>query len=163
MTKAAPCPFCLPAVNDTAFMESRNFLAIYNIAPVLPGHTLVIPKKHFVSIMHLSEDELNELVNFCRLVTRLLEYVFKTTGFDWTLQEKPEAGQTIDHLHLHIIPRFKDDLPDPGDWYPMLLQNHSMMIDSLQRPRHTSAEMSQIVKKLRAAVSYKHPLYSIHE
>ncbi|MFO7658051.1 MAG: HIT family protein [Bacteroidales bacterium] len=163
MPKEVPCPFCLPVAKDTAFMESAGFFAIYNIAPVLPGHTLVIPKKHFDSIMQLSDNELNEFVAFCRSVTRILGNVFNTNSFDWTLQEKPETGQTIEHLHFHIIPRQKGDLPEPGDWYPKLLENNEKMIDSLNRPRHSSSEMQQIVKKLRKAVAQNCPPHVIQE
>src|ERR1035437_6055122 len=111
------CPFCNPDINITAFSESQNFLAIYDIAPILPGHSLIIPKQHIQSIHDLSNDQLNEFLQFGREVTRKLSIFFKTEAFDWIIQENEEAGQSIPHLHLHIILRTKDDLSNAGDWY----------------------------------------------
>ena len=143
------CPFCTTSINDAVFMSSPNFLAIYNIAPVLPGHSMVIPKKHISGIMDLTEEELTEMVSFSRDVVKLLLKVFKADSFDWTIQEGKPAGQTIDHLHLHIIPRTEGDLPEPGDWYPKLERSESKNIDSADRKRISKEQMKEIMRKLK--------------
>ncbi len=146
------CPFCNPDVNQTAFAESKNFLAIYNIAPVLPGHSLIIPKQHLKSIHDLTEEQYTEFFQFAREVTKKLSVFFDTDAFDWIIQENEEAGQSIPHLHLHVILRTKDDLPNAGDWYIALKDRRKdEVVDSENRPRYSIDELKMIAKKLRDA------------
>ncbi len=151
MNNQDTCPFCNPAILGNAYLESNNFLAVYNIAPVLPGHSLIITKDHVTSIMELSDDELYEFVSFSRKAIRILSTVFQTEAFNWILQEKEEAGQTIAHMHIHIIPRKPEDMPEPGDWYPRFKNHTEKMIDSFNRPVLTHAEMKTIMEKLKKA------------
>ncbi len=153
MTGDASCPFCNPSVSDYTFLESDKFLAVYNIAPVLPGHSLIITRAHLTSLMELSEEELYKFVSFSRKAIRILAHVFQTEAFNWTLQEKEEAGQTIAHMHIHILPRKPHDLPEPGEWYPRLMNNIDNIIDSSKRPRLTQTEMKSIVQRLREAAA----------
>ena len=147
------CPFCNPAILDYAFLESSSHLALYNIAPILPGHSLIITKAHLTSIMELSEDELCEFVSFSRKAIRILAHVFQTDAFNWTLQEKEEAGQTVAHMHVHILPRKPEDLPEPGEWYPKLANNIDNFLDSLKRPRLSQTEMKPIIERLKKAAT----------
>ncbi|MBN2213556.1 MAG: HIT family protein [Bacteroidales bacterium] len=153
MNENNTCPFCNTDILDYAFLESNNFLAVYNIAPVLPGHSLIIPRVHFTSFMELSDGELYEFISFSRKAIRILSGVFQTESFNWILQEKEEAGQTIAHMHIHIIPRKPGDMPEPGDWYPRWKNNISHLIDSNQRPRLSRDEMKTIVDRLRKAAA----------
>ena len=143
------CPFCDTRIADAVFARSENFLAVYNIAPIFPGHSLVIPRNHIESIMDLEEEKLTEMMVFSKKVTHLLLRVFKAESFNWSLQDKEAAGQTIAHLHMHIVPRLTGDLPDPGDWYPKIMKNYGEILDSASRAKLTSDEMIRIVSKLR--------------
>jgi bis(5'-adenosyl)-triphosphatase len=143
------CPFCEPLVLKACFAEEGAFRAIYNIAPILPGHSLIVPKKHTQSLLDLTDKELSELVLFSKKIIQLLNKAFGTTSFDWTLQDGVPAGQTIRHLHLHIIPRAMDDLPSPGDWYPQLAKNEENMIESNDRQKLTAKELNTIVSHLK--------------
>jgi bis(5'-adenosyl)-triphosphatase len=152
MTYHAPfsgCPFCSETIQSSVFYENRDFMAAFNIAPVLPGHSLVIPKAHHTSILSLNDAEISGFFRTARTALLILMKAFHTEAFDWSLQEKPEAGQTIEHLHLHIVPRVINDLLLPGHWYPLLQHNDMDMIDSLNRPRLTAEEMKIIVDKLK--------------
>lgn len=151
------CAFCHPHVQENHFARSENFLAVYNIAPILPGHSLIIPKWHVLSLMALSEQELCEMMLFSRKVVQVLMNVFGHTGFDWTIQEGIEAGQTIPHLHLHVIPRAQNDLPQPGDWYPRLKQSELEIIDSSARPKLSFDELQTIAAKLKEAAKEVFP------
>ena len=150
---SAACPFCDASVYASVFYSHAGMLAIYNIAPVLPGHSLVIPVKHYTSIMELSNQELFDFFETARTTVRILMKAFNTDSFDWSIQEKPEAGQTVDHLHLHIVPRLKDDLKHPGDWYPLLQQNDPAIMDSFNRPRLHSESVITIINELKQVVA----------
>jgi bis(5'-adenosyl)-triphosphatase len=147
--KNASCPFCREDVQAYHFAASGNFLAIYNLAPILPGHSLIIPQWHIESYMELSDQEICELTLFTRDIIRVLQKTFGHRSFDWTIQEGQEAGQTISHLHLHLIPRAQSDLPQPGDWYPLLERNKTEIIDSRWRSKLSDGEMKSIVSKLK--------------
>jgi len=144
------CPFCNKLIQSSVFYETRDFIAVFNIAPVLPGHSLVIPRAHHTSILSFTDAEMTGFFKTARTALLILMKAFHTEAFDWSLQEKPEAGQTIEHLHLHIVPRVRNDLLQPGHWYPLVQHNDMDMIDSLNRPRLTVQEMNIIVDKLKA-------------
>ncbi len=144
-----PCPFCDHNIKSSVFYRQGNTLAIYNIAPVLPGHSLIIPEKHLTSLLDLNQEEMLEFFSTARKALQILMKVFHTDAFDWSVQEKPEAGQTVEHLHLHIVPRLKGDLKQPGDWYPLIQHNDTEIIDSLNRKRISREDMQQIVRILK--------------
>jgi bis(5'-adenosyl)-triphosphatase len=149
------CPFCDESVLSSVFYAREGFMAICNIAPVLPGHSLIIPENHVTSILELSDHELFVFFDTARTALRILMKAFNTDSFDWSVQEKPQAGQTIEHLHLHIVPRITGDLPEPGGWYPLIQQNDNNIIDSFNRPRlnvkamnHITGELKRVAKNL---------------
>jgi len=141
------CPFCVSTVAAISFLESDRFRAIVNVAPILPGHALVIPKRHVESLLELSDDEVAEMVRLSRRAVALLTRFYASDGFDWTIQESEAAGQSVPHLHLHLIPRTRGDLPDPGDWY-------SRLIELDERPRLTQEEMEQLAVQLRSEAAH---------
>lgn len=143
------CPFCNDSIRNALFYETPHFMAIYNIAPILPGHSLIIPRMHHVSLMTLTDEEMNEFFLAARAALQILMKAFHTEAFDWSIQEKPEAGQTLEHLHLHIVPRLKGDLPQPGEWYPLIQQSDQTMIDSFTRPNLNHENLTQITTELK--------------
>ncbi len=151
------CPFCGIGRTRYQFAESTNFVALYNIAPILPGHSLVIPKRHAASLFDLSPAEERDFMPFANLVTRILLEAFGARGFNWTIQERAEAGQTVEHLHLHVIPRRPFDLPHPGDWYMRLREAElekeaasETMIDSGARRRLPPSDVDRVIRHVRA-------------
>jgi bis(5'-adenosyl)-triphosphatase len=145
----ANCPFCNTNILDAEFAESENFRAIYNRAPILAGHSLVIPKRHVTGLMDLNESELCEFVAFGRKSLKILLRAFNARSFDWSIQEGEEAGQTVPHLHLHLIPRKPNDLTRPGDWYSQLCKSRPVIIDSESRLKLTPDQMKEMVISLR--------------
>jgi bis(5'-adenosyl)-triphosphatase len=143
------CPFCSPDNQGIAFASSRSFLALYNIAPILPGHTLIIPRMHIKSLRFLSDELISEFFQFSRKVTEILLKYYKADAFDWSLQDNEAAGQTVQHLHLHIIVRHPSDLPEPGDWYPLLESQNKN--ESNKRPDLGKEEYTRIAESLRTA------------
>jgi bis(5'-adenosyl)-triphosphatase len=146
------CLFCRKEIVEKSFSSSSRFSAFYNIAPILPGHSLIIPNAHYNSLFELSDDELSEMMVFARKITSVLKTVFNCDGFDWTIQDGISAGQTVPHLHLHIIPRKTLDLPESNDWYSKIHENENQLLDSQQRLRLSDDEYNSITKKLAEAV-----------
>ena len=87
---------------------------------------------------------------FARRVTRVLARAFAADGFDWSIQDGVSAGQTVPHLHLHVIPRHAGDLPNPGAWYPALMASESAQLDGRAHPRLAPAEHARVTAHLRA-------------
>lgn len=133
-------------------MESENFVAIYNIAPMLRGHSLVVPRKHYSSLIGLPDAELAEFTKFSRRVTELLLEAFKGEGFDWSIQEGSAAGQSIDHLHLHIVIRKPGDLKEGKEWYELIKGNENQILDSTSRKRLSPEEYHFYTDYLRNEV-----------
>ena len=141
------CPFCDKAIQEAVFAESTHCQAVYNRSPILPGHSMVIPKSHYSGILDLPEEVYTDMMHFMRKISSGLIKAYNATGINWTLQEGEDAGQTVDHMHFHLIPRQPKDLPEPGDWYPRLRENE--MIDSDKRPGLSDEEMKKRVEELK--------------
>jgi bis(5'-adenosyl)-triphosphatase len=110
--------------------------------------------------MELNDSELCEMMVFARDAVKILLKAFAVSAFNWTIQEGEEAGQTVPHLHLHLIPREPNDLPQSGDWYPLLKKSETEAIDSDTRPRLMPDEMKAIVGKIRATAKEMNILLS---
>ena len=147
------CIFCNKEITDNSFCSTVQFSALYNIAPVLPGHSLIIPNKHYTSLSELSDNELGDMIIFARKITTVLKAVFNCNGFDWTIQDGISAGQTISHLHLHIIPRKPLDIAEGDEWYSKIPGNENQMLDSMQRERLNVPEYIAITEKLAKAAT----------
>lgn len=143
------CPFCADIFAANAFMSDGRFLAVYNVAPILPGHSLVVPRRHTTSISELSDEETAGLFIFARKATDLLIRAFDGHGFNWSLQEGKSAGQTVAHLHLHLVIRRKDDLANAGDWYPLVEEAEQTMLESNNRKKLGDTEYARISEHLR--------------
>jgi diadenosine tetraphosphate (Ap4A) HIT family hydrolase len=107
-----PCAFCtLPEFRLIA--TGQYGVVIRDGFPISPGHTLVIPKRHVGSFFDLNADERNDLLALLERAKALLDAEFQPGGYNIGINDGPAAGQTIPHLHIHLIPRYKADLPDP--------------------------------------------------
>lgn len=106
------CPFCdLPP--QRIVRRSEHCIAIADGYPVSLGHTLVIPERHVESLFETSAEEraaLFRLLEWCRndLCVR-----YSPAGFNIGINDGASAGQTVMHLHIHLIPRYVGDKDDP--------------------------------------------------
>jgi len=80
-----------------------------DINPHAPGHTLVLPKEHIVNFVDIPEEVEKELVDFLKSIIKKLGEKLNTVDFTIGINEGKLAGRAIDHLHIHIMPRFKND------------------------------------------------------
>jgi len=106
------CPFCmLPA--ERILILADEALVIRDAFPVSPGHTLVIPRRHIGSFFELSDAERTCMVELLAQAKAELDLSFQPDGFNIGINDGAAAGQTVQHLHLHLIPRYRGDVPDP--------------------------------------------------
>lgn len=111
MSKAS-CPFCaLPA--ERILLLADEALIIRDAFPVSPGHTLVIPRRHIGSFFELTDAERACMVELLAKAKAELDRSFQPDGFNIGINDGAAAGQTVPHLHLHLIPRYRGDAPDP--------------------------------------------------
>jgi diadenosine tetraphosphate (Ap4A) HIT family hydrolase len=106
------CPFCnldrtrVVAANDRAIAINDNF-------PVSPGHRLIIPVRHIASFFEATEEERDALFALLATVREKVLEEFSPDGFNVGFNDGASAGQTVMHLHIHLIPRYEGDQPDP--------------------------------------------------
>lgn len=102
-----------PFYDRTRIMENNYAFAIYDGFAVSKGHSLIIPKKQVRSIFDLDANEYHGCMDLIKDLSIFLANEFKTTAFNIGINNGLEAGQTIAHAHIHIIPRYKGDIDDP--------------------------------------------------
>jgi diadenosine tetraphosphate (Ap4A) HIT family hydrolase len=107
------CPFCAPGSERELLTESAQVYAIEDKYPVNEGHTLVIPKRHEVDYFDLSGQEQTACWMLVNRVNQLLQEQLNPDGFNVGINCGEAAGQTIDHVHIHVIPRYEDDVDNP--------------------------------------------------
>lgn len=107
-----PCPFCtLPS--DRFVLENESALAIRDGFPVSAGHTLIIPKRHIASFFEVTDAERTDLMSMLAAARDDLEREFHPSGYNIGINDGAAAGQTVPHLHIHLIPRYEGDHDDP--------------------------------------------------
>jgi diadenosine tetraphosphate (Ap4A) HIT family hydrolase len=107
-----PCPFCsLPA--DRTVLSSANAIAMRDAYPISPGHTLIVPRRHIGSFFEATTQERAELLALLDEAKRELDAQFTPAAFNIGINDGPAAGQTVPHLHIHLIPRYVGDRTDP--------------------------------------------------
>ncbi len=93
--------------------ENRVAFAILDKFPVNEGHTLIIPKRHFQSFFEATEEEVKGIYSLMHEVKEMLDIQYEPAGYNVGVNIGYDAGQTIMHLHIHFIPRYKGDVVNP--------------------------------------------------
>jgi diadenosine tetraphosphate (Ap4A) HIT family hydrolase len=106
------CPFCPPPA-DRVVASNDQAVAIRDGYPVSPGHTLVIPKRHVASLADVTPDEAKALWSLLGEARAQSDAELKPDGYNVGVNDGRAAGQTVMHLHVHLIPRFEGDRADP--------------------------------------------------
>jgi diadenosine tetraphosphate (Ap4A) HIT family hydrolase len=106
------CPFCSPDKSRHVLTNDYGY-SIYDSYPVSPGHSLIIPKRHYSSFFDATREEQIALLDLVNEMQQVLINERSPEGFNVGINVGEAAGQTVMHLHIHLIPRYAGDTEDP--------------------------------------------------
>ncbi|XP_048529466.1 bifunctional bis(5'-adenosyl)-triphosphatase/adenylylsulfatase FHIT-like [Triticum urartu] len=131
--------------------------AMVNLRPLLPGHVLVCPKREVKRFTDLSTDETSDLWVTAKEVGVRLEQYHKASSLTFAIQDGPQAGQTVRHVHIHVIPRKKGDFENNDEIYDAIDVKEKELKEKLdldvERKDRTMEEMSHEANEYRALFS----------
>ena len=116
MSGNTSCPFCeiaLDASHERLLHQNPFGFVIRDGFPVTEGHSLIIPRRHIASFFDLTEEERPALFALLDLAKAELDELYGPDGFNIGINDGPAAGQTVPHLHIHLIPRYAGEGGDP--------------------------------------------------
>ena len=114
MTDDARCPFCTRIRGRRGLLATRRTaVALPDAFPVNPGHCLVLPKRHEPDFFELTVDEQADIAELVWELRELVEAEHHAAAFNVGVNAGSLAGQTVGHAHVHLIPRYEGDVPDP--------------------------------------------------
>ena len=93
--------------------RSDSAVVIRDGFPVSPGHTLIIPRRHVASFFEVTDAERTDLMALLAAARDDLDRQFGPAGYNIGINDGTAAGQTVSHLHIHLIPRYDGDRDDP--------------------------------------------------
>jgi len=123
--------------------EDENTVAILDVHPKAPGHAMVLPKIHAENILDLPDGNIEGVFKAVKNVTALLKKALTPDGFTIGINHGKVSGQAIDHLHIHIIPRW---LNDKGYSIHSVVDN---------QPTESISEIKELIKKFNPPVGGK--------
>jgi len=106
------CLFCKIAkkeIPSDIVYEDDNTMAFLDVAPIAPGHVIVIPKFHAVTILDIPDEKISSVFKTVKAMVKVIENALNPDGFTLGINHGKDAGQSIGHFHFHIIPRWKGD------------------------------------------------------
>lgn len=110
--KKDDCIFCKLANGDiptNSIYEDEDFKVILDAAPATRGHCLILPKEHFSDLLEADEAVLAKVLPIARKIAKRQKDVLKADGVNILQNNGSEAGQTVFHLHIHIVPRYEGE------------------------------------------------------
>lgn len=106
------CIFCKIAngiIPSATIYEDADFRAILDIAPAHKGHTIILPKQHAANLFEIDEETAGKLLPVAKKVAGAVKKVTGCDGINILQNNGEAAGQTVFHLHVHVVPRFEGD------------------------------------------------------
>ncbi|MEI7703490.1 MAG: HIT family protein [Deltaproteobacteria bacterium] len=107
------CPFCTRIASGASVQTEGTAVAFPDGFPLNPGHTLVVPRRHVSDLFDLAPGEQADIWRLVAAVRERLLAEHRPDGFNIGLNVGAAGGQTVGHAHVHVIPRFQGDVPDP--------------------------------------------------
>lgn len=108
------CLFCdLAEKKDLIIWENDLVFGVYDRFPVSRGHVLLIPKRHIATCFEATDDEYAAIGQGLRALRERLDSLYHPDGYNVGINNGPAAGQSVPHLHVHLIPRYSGDVDHP--------------------------------------------------
>jgi diadenosine tetraphosphate (Ap4A) HIT family hydrolase len=109
----APCPLCTAMAGREHVAANTHAVAIWDAFPVSPGHALIISRRHVADLFELGADEQAAVWALVPAVKALIDARHAPAGYNIGVNVGAAAGQTVGHVHVHVIPRYEGDAADP--------------------------------------------------
>ncbi len=107
------CPFCDIAIGRVLYDADPLIRCVWDSFPVSPGHALVITRRHIANWFDATHDEQANLLAGIEIAKKAIEASHQPDGYNIGINVGEAAGQTVPHLHVHVIPRYQGDVGDP--------------------------------------------------
>ncbi len=112
MTTPKPCPFCV--LDPARILAEDELSVVYKDGfPVSPGHTVIIPRRHFATLFEATPEEQAALLAALAQAKAILDERHRPDGYNIGINQGKAGGQSVPHLHIHVIPRYLGDKEDP--------------------------------------------------
>ncbi|KAJ2900807.1 Dinucleoside triphosphate hydrolase [Coemansia aciculifera] len=141
-------PLSIPL--EQVFLVSKLSYALVNLKPVSPGHVLVATRRPVSRFNDLTQLEVLDLFTQAQRVSKVVERVTKAESLTLCIQDGAKAGQSVPHVHLHVIPRFEGDFANNDDIYDAMA--HQPRVDNPERTPRSPEDMAAEAQNLRQEI-----------
>ncbi|XP_054819211.1 bifunctional bis(5'-adenosyl)-triphosphatase/adenylylsulfatase FHIT-like [Prosopis cineraria] len=135
------------------FYSTHLSYAMVNLRPLLPGHVLICPKREVKRFVDLTAEETSDLWLMAQKVGGQLENYHKASSLTFAIQDGPQAGQTVPHVHIHVVPRISGDFEKNDEIYDALDQKEKELKQKLdldkERKDRSLEEMAREAEEYR--------------
>ncbi|XP_026418097.1 bifunctional bis(5'-adenosyl)-triphosphatase/adenylylsulfatase FHIT-like isoform X2 [Papaver somniferum] len=142
---------------NEVFYSTKLSFAMVNLRPLLPGHVLVCPRREVKRFVDLTSDETSDLWLTAQKIGGTLEHHHKASSLTFTIQDGPHAGQTVPHVHIHILPRAAGDFEKNDEIYDALDEKEKELKQKLdldkERKDRSYEDMAQEAAEYRKLFS----------
>lgn len=108
------CIFCDDFMkHKEKIAENNSCLAFFDEFPVNKGHVLIISKRHAITFFDLTKEEQYDMINLLDECKQIIDMTYKPQGYNVGLNCGTVAGQSVMHVHMHLIPRYDGDVENP--------------------------------------------------
>ncbi|XP_024981539.1 bifunctional bis(5'-adenosyl)-triphosphatase/adenylylsulfatase FHIT-like [Cynara cardunculus var. scolymus] len=139
------------------FYSTDLSYALVNLRPLLPGHVLVCPRREVKRFVDLTTEETSDLWISAQKIGRLLENYHKASSLTFAIQDGPQAGQTVPHVHIHIVPRKGGDFENNDEIYEAIDEKEKELKKTLdldkERKDRSMEEMAKEADEYRKLFS----------
>ncbi len=131
------CIFC-NLRDERIILECEHTITFIDTYPASPGHSLVVPKRHFATYFEANDDEILAIGQAVQKAKKILDEEFFPDAYNIGINNGEAAGQSIKHLHVHIIPRYKGDVKDPKGGVRWILKDRANYWDDKENTKRVT-------------------------